>query len=91
MNRKIVIAAGLMLGSFAAGQNAPEKKPTAPAVQPASQLADSMAQRLSGELHVKTAVGEPVRVGSVTLIPIVRIEVSFGVGAWLVRVAICSS
>ena len=82
MSRKmvIVIAAGLMLGTLAAGQNAPEKKPAAPAVQPASQLADSMAQRLSDELHVKTAVGAPVRVGSVTLIPIVRIEVSFGGG-----------
>jgi uncharacterized spore protein YtfJ len=76
----IVIAAGLVLGTLAAGQNAPEKKSSAPAVQPASQLADSMAQRLSDELHVKTAVGEPVKVGSVTLIPIVRVEVNFGGG-----------
>ena len=76
----VVIAAGLLLGALAAGQNPPEKKPPAPAVQPASQLADSMAQRLSDELHVKTAVGEPVRAGSVTLIPILTVEVSFGGG-----------
>jgi uncharacterized spore protein YtfJ len=82
VERKVVIAiaAGLMLGCLAAGQNPPEKKPAAHAVQPASQLADSLAQRLSNEMHVKTAVGEPVRVGSVTLIPIIMIDVSFGGG-----------
>lgn len=82
MSRKmvVVVAAGLMLGTLAAGQNAPEKKPAAPAVRPASELADSMAQRLSDELHVKTVVGEPVKAGSVTLIPIFTIEVGFGGG-----------
>ena len=82
MNRKmvIVIAAGLAFGSLAAGQNPPEKKPQAPAVQPAHELADALAQRLSKDLHVKTVVGEPVKVGSLTLIPIMMIDVSFGGG-----------
>ena len=82
MNRKVVIAiaAGLILGSLAAGQKPPEKKPAAPAVAPASQLADDLARRLSNEMHVKTAVGAPVKVGSVTLIPIVMVEVNFGGG-----------
>ncbi|MGA2267186.1 MAG: hypothetical protein ABSH44_01835 [Bryobacteraceae bacterium] len=82
MNRKmvIVIAAGLAFGSLAAGQNPPEKKPQAPAVQPANELADALAQRLSKDLHVKTVVGEPVKVGSLTLIPIMMIDVSFGGG-----------
>ena len=76
----IVIAAGLALGSLAVGQNPPSKKPQAPAVQPAGELADALAQRLSKDLHVKTVIGEPVRVGSVTLIPIVMVDVSFGGG-----------
>lgn len=82
MNRKplIVVAAGLILGSLAVGQNPPANKPQAPAVQPANELADALAQRLSSELHVKTAVGEPVKAGTVTLIPIMMIDVSFGGG-----------
>ena len=80
LNRKMaaVIAAGLMLAPFAMGQNPPEKKPTAPAVQPANELADAMARRLKDDLHVKTVVGEPIKAGSVTLIPIMMIDVSFG-------------
>ncbi len=82
MHRKVVIAiaAGLILGSLAAGQKPPEKKPAAPAVAPASQLADDLARRMSNEMRVKTAVGAPVKVGSVTLIPIVMVEVNFGGG-----------
>ena len=82
MNRKIVIvvAAGLVLGSLAVGQNPPENRPQAPAVQPANELADALAQRLSNDLHVKTIVGEPVKVGSVTLIPIMMMDISFGGG-----------
>ena len=82
MNRKIVviIAAGLILGSLAAGQTPAEKKLQASAIQPANELADALAQRLSNDLHVKTVVGEPIKVGSVTLIPIMMIEVGFGGG-----------
>ena len=82
MNRKSIalIAAGLILGSLAVGQTQPEKKPPAAAAQPAGELANAMAQRLGKDLHVRTAVGEPIKVGSVTLIPIIMIDVSFGGG-----------
>lgn len=82
MNRKIimVIVAGLILGSLVVGQNPPEKKLQTPAVQPANELADALAQRLGNDLHVKTIVGEPIKVGSVTLIPIMMIDVGFGGG-----------
>jgi uncharacterized spore protein YtfJ len=73
-----VIVAALIPGSFAAGQSQQEKRPQAPAVQPASELADALAQRLGNDLHVKTVVGEPMKVGSVTLIPIMMIDVNFG-------------
>jgi uncharacterized spore protein YtfJ len=76
--RKIlIVAAALVLVSLAVGQTQ-EKKPQAAAVQPAAELANALAQRLSGELHVKTVVGEPLKVGSVTLIPIMMIDVNFG-------------
>jgi uncharacterized spore protein YtfJ len=79
LNRRTiaVIAAGLMLGSLAVAQTQPEKKPAA-AAEPASELASAMAQRLGNDLHLKTVVGEPIKVGSVTLIPIMMVEVSFG-------------
>jgi len=82
LNRKtlIIVTAGLILGSLAVGQNPPANKPQAPAVQPANELADALAQRLANELHVKTVVGEPVKIGSLTLIPIMTIDVSFGGG-----------
>jgi len=47
------------------------------AVRPAGELAESLAQRLGKELHMKTAVGEAVKVGSVTLIPILMVDVNF--------------
>jgi len=82
LNRKmvVVLAAALILGPLAVGQNQPKKEPPAPAAQPAGDLATAMAQRLSNDLHVKTVVGEPMKVGSVTLIPIMMIDVSFGGG-----------
>jgi uncharacterized spore protein YtfJ len=76
----VIIAAGLILASLAASQSPPGKKPQAAAPQPATQLADALAQRLSNDLHVKTVVGDPVKIGAVTLIPIMMIDVSFGGG-----------
>jgi uncharacterized spore protein YtfJ len=71
----------LLVGSLAMAQNAPQKK--AQPVQPSgtSDLVDSLAQRLSHDLNVKTVIGEPIKVGSVTLIPILMIDVKFGSAA----------
>ena len=49
--------------------------------QPAGDLANALAQRLSDQLHAKTVVGEPVKAGSVTLIPILKVEVNFAGGS----------
>ncbi|MGA2156798.1 MAG: hypothetical protein ABSH37_20495 [Bryobacteraceae bacterium] len=79
MRRKAILVAGLGLicGSLAMAQK-PAEKATAPApAQAAGELADGLAQRLSKELHVKTVVGEAIKVGSVTLIPILMVEVNF--------------
>ena len=72
----LLIAGVLVFTSLGLAQNAPDKK-AAPAVPPATQLADEMAARLAGDLHVKTVVGDPIKAGSVTLIPILMIDVSF--------------
>jgi len=68
----------LLVGSLAIAQNARQKK--AQPVQPpgTSDLVDSLAQRLSHDLNVKTVIGEPIKVGSVTLIPILMIDLKFG-------------
>ena len=80
MSQRLVRVLGtlLLLGSVAIGQTPSEKKPVAPVLAPASQLAREMAARLANDLHVKTVVGEPLKVGSVTLIPIMSIDVAFG-------------
>lgn len=44
------------------------------------QLANSMAARLGNDLQVKTIVGQPMKVGRVTLIPIMMIDIGFGGG-----------
>ena len=68
MKQKIA-AVLLFAASAALGQIANDKKPAAAGATPGSQFADELARRLSAGLHVKTAVGEPIKVGSVTLIP----------------------
>lgn len=57
-----------------------EQKTTSAAAQTASDVAGALAQRLSNELHVKTVVGGPIKAGSVTLIPILMVDVNFAGG-----------
>ena len=78
MRRKAISIVGVALicGSLAMAQKPAEKAPAPPA-QAAGELADGLAQRLSKELHVKTVVGEAIKAGSVTLIPILMVEVNF--------------
>jgi uncharacterized spore protein YtfJ len=70
----------LLLGCCALGRTQAQKNSPTPEAKAASDLAGSMAQRLSNNLHIKTVVGEPIKVGAVTLIPILMIEVNFGGG-----------
>ena len=83
MAKKIIpsIMLLLLVGSLGMAQNAPQQK--AKPVQPpgTSDLVDGMAQRLSHDLNVRTVIGEPIKVGSVTLIPILMLDVKFGSAA----------
>jgi uncharacterized spore protein YtfJ len=74
----VVLACGL-----AQAQAQTEKKiQPAPAkgALPMYQLAEEMAQRLNSTLQVNTVVGEPIKVGKVTLLPIMMIDIGFGGG-----------
>jgi uncharacterized spore protein YtfJ len=84
---KSKILAFLIMGILICGlghvQAQTEKKSqpaAAKAPLPMFQLADEMARRLTSSLQVKTIVGEPMKVGRVTLIPIMMIDVGFGGG-----------
>ena len=83
----VLVMAGLIWPSAAMAQKAAEKattpaeqKTAGPVAQTASDLAGELAQRLSSELHAKTVVGEPIKAGSVTLIPILMVDVNFAGG-----------
>ena len=82
MKQKLLLSvcSGLLLASVATGQTQPEKKPATDA-PPAASLVDSLVQRLSNELHAKTIAGDPIKVGSVTVIPILMVDLNFGGGS----------
>ncbi len=76
----VVVVAGLVLfaAPFALAQAEKKSQPKAPL--PMDLLAESLAQRLSNNLNVKHIVGEPIKVGKVTIIPIMMVDLGFGGG-----------
>ncbi len=84
MLRKIpLVLVVLALAVSVSAAQAPVEKKTAPqpkAPLPMYQLAEEMAARLGSSLQVKTVVGEPMRVGRLTIIPIMMINIGFGGG-----------
>jgi uncharacterized spore protein YtfJ len=79
----LTAAAALALGAVAPGQAAEQQEPVMSSSPAASELADVLTRRVGETLRVKAVVGKPVTAGSVTLIPILMIDVNFG-GAGLV-------
>ncbi|MGB7295790.1 MAG: spore germination protein GerW family protein [Candidatus Aminicenantales bacterium] len=73
---------GLFFCALTQGQAQSTKslQPQVKAPLPMYQLAEEMAKRLNNSLQVKTVVGEPMKVGKVTLIPIMMIDIGFGGG-----------
>ncbi|HVP91390.1 MAG TPA: hypothetical protein VMS75_09250 [Terriglobales bacterium] len=78
----VILAVGALVLSMAGAQaqNPPGKPAPAVGPSPVDQLAGEMAKRLGEELHVRTVVGGPMKAGSVTLIPIIMIDIGFGGG-----------
>lgn len=72
----------LMLVLFLNGLSEAKENPKAQAAaeSPISMLTKAMTDRLTDNLNVKNVVGDPVKVGNVTIIPIIMIDVGFGGG-----------
>ena len=78
----ILVLMGSFIGVLAQGhaQTAKKLQPQTKTPLPMYQLAEEMAKRLNSSLQVKTVIGEPMKVGQVTLIPIMMIDIGFGGG-----------
>ena len=59
----------------------PKKTKTVAIVEhPVSVMTQAMTERLAKKLHVKNIVGDPVKVGDMTIIPIIMIDIGYGGG-----------
>lgn len=79
----LIFCAACLLILAAADAQAPPGKKTPPQAQgplPVDQFAEDLARRLGSNLQVKTIVGEPIKAGRVTLIPILMLDIGFGGG-----------
>lgn len=74
----LLILAFLFLFGVSIAQEKPKAKDAS--VNPIALLTKAMTARLSDNLHVKNVVGEPVKVGNVTIVPIIMVDVGFGGG-----------
>jgi uncharacterized spore protein YtfJ len=74
----LTAVAGLALSTLALGQAPQQQEPAVNAAPAPSELASVLTRHVSENLRVKAVVGKPVTAGSVTLIPILMIDVNFG-------------
>jgi uncharacterized spore protein YtfJ len=76
----LVLLAGLIIFLAPVANSQVEKKSQPKTPLLTDQLAESLSQRLVNNLNVKHIVGEPIKVGKVTIIPIMMIDLGFGGG-----------
>ena len=74
----LLVLAVLLVFSVSMAQEKPKTKEVT--VNPIVSLTKAMTDRLANNLHVKKAVGDPLKVGKVTIVPIIMIDVGFGGG-----------
>jgi uncharacterized spore protein YtfJ len=74
----LLVLAILLIFGVSMAQEKPKAKEVT--VNPIVSLTKAMTDRLANNLHVKKAVGDPIKVGKVTIIPIIMIDVGFGGG-----------
>lgn len=73
----LILAIFLVFGISTAQEKPKAEKVT---VNPIVSLTKAMTDRLANNLHVKKAVGDPIKIGKVTIIPIIMMDVGFGGG-----------
>jgi hypothetical protein len=78
----VLFVTGLLLFSLASAETPGQEKvqPQAKTANPVLLITEAMASRLNNNLQVKNIVGQPMKVGQVTIIPILMIDVGFGGG-----------
>jgi uncharacterized spore protein YtfJ len=83
----LVLAMGLVLFFLIEGLTLSQEKqqkqpPKAQVTQedPVVMIAKAMTERLTKNLQVKNIVGDPIKVGNVTVIPIIMIDIGYGGG-----------
>jgi uncharacterized spore protein YtfJ len=74
----LTAAAGLALGAVALGQAPDQQEPAVNPAPAASEVADVLTRHVGESLRVKAVVGKSITAGSVTLIPILMIDINFG-------------
>ena len=76
------IVAVAMFLTFSSGAALATEKPKAQekAADPIALFTEAMIARLSNTLHVKHIVGDPLKIGNVTIIPLIMVDVGFGGG-----------
>ncbi len=85
MLKKMVLILIISLFVFLLVASAPVLEKKSPNIQPQQQnpiikLTQSMTERLIKNLHIKKIVGEPIKVGSTTIIPIIMLDIGYGGG-----------
>ena len=82
MKGKTIVTLGLFVMFLAVSLSLAQAKPKAQTKTPSpiSEMTKGMTERLSKSLHVKNVVGDPVKVGKMTIIPIIMVDVGFGGG-----------
>ncbi len=83
----LVLAMSLMLfflvEGLALSQEKQQKEPPKAQVtqeNPVAMIARAMTERLIKNLQVKNIVGDPIKIGNVTVIPIIMIDIGYGGG-----------
>ena len=83
----LILAMSLMLFFLVEGlalsqEKQQKEQPKAQFAQenPVAMMARAMTERLTKNLQVKNIVGDPIKVGNVTVIPIIMIDIGYGGG-----------
>jgi uncharacterized spore protein YtfJ len=74
----VIFLAVLLMVGMSMAQEKP--KPKGETISPVTALTKGMTDRLSDSLNIKKVVGKPIKVGNMTIVPIIMIDVGFGGG-----------
>ena len=81
MFKKSLVFLMIVVAGFSLLQ-ADQTKEKTPAVQQnlLAKLTEAMSERVQDNMNVKNIVGDPVKVGNITIIPIIMIDIGYGGG-----------